>query len=42
VWQLATRGLGMTEVPAYVLLWYAFDSFWKFHRQPSSTQNGAE
>jgi hypothetical protein len=35
LWQLATRGLGITEVPAYELLWYAFDSFWKFHREPA-------
>ena len=35
--QILTRGLGVTEVPAYVLLWYAFDSFWKFHRQPPIT-----
>jgi hypothetical protein len=33
--QLARRGLGLSEVPAYVLLWYAFDSFWKFHHQSS-------
>ncbi|GAC1323046.1 MAG: hypothetical protein NVSMB2_20580 [Chloroflexota bacterium] len=32
--QVLTRGWGLTEVPAYVLLWYAFDSFWKFHREP--------
>jgi hypothetical protein len=34
LWRAATNGLGLTEVPAYVLLWYAFDSFWKFHREP--------
>jgi hypothetical protein len=22
------------EIPAYVLLWYAFDAFYKLHRQP--------
>jgi hypothetical protein len=33
VLQLARRGLGLSDVPAYVLLWYAFDSFWKFHSQ---------
>jgi hypothetical protein len=37
-WQLARRGLGLGEVPAYVLLWYAFDSFWKFHRSPPAPQ----
>lgn len=30
--QWITQGLGLAQVPAYVLLWYAFDSFWKFHR----------
>jgi hypothetical protein len=34
LWRVASNGLGLTEVPAYVLLWYAFDSFWKFHREP--------
>ena len=34
LWRAATTGLDLTEVPAYVLLWYAFDSFWKFHREP--------
>lgn len=32
--QVLTSGWGLTEVPAYVMLWYAFDSFWKFHREP--------
>jgi len=30
-------GLGLTSVPAYILLWYAFDSFWKFHRESAPT-----
>jgi hypothetical protein len=34
LWRLTASGLGLAEVPAYVLLWYAFDSFWKFHREP--------
>ena len=34
LWQAVTRGIGLADVPAYVLLWYAFDSFWKFHREP--------
>jgi hypothetical protein len=38
VWQLARRGVGLGEVPAYVLLWYAFDSFWKFHRTPPTPE----
>jgi hypothetical protein len=29
--QLFVYGLGLPQIPAYVLLWYAFDSFWKFH-----------
>ncbi|MBV9327239.1 MAG: hypothetical protein JO352_26110 [Chloroflexi bacterium] len=29
-----TNGFGLAEVPAYILLWYAFDSFWKFHQKP--------
>jgi hypothetical protein len=37
LWRVATSGLGLTEVPAYVLLWYAFDSFWKFHREPTKS-----
>jgi len=35
LWRAARSGLGIGEVPAYVLLWYAFDSFWKFHREPA-------
>ncbi len=31
LWRVMRSGLGIGEVPAYVLLWYAFDSFWKFH-----------
>ena len=30
--QVATQGLGLAQVPGYILLWYAFDSFWKFHQ----------
>ena len=37
LWRLSAAGLGLAEVPAYVLLWYAFDSFWKFHREPGPT-----
>jgi hypothetical protein len=29
--QALSQGLGLNRVPGYVLLWYAFDSFWKFH-----------
>lgn len=31
--QIAVAGLGLNQVPGYVLLWYAFDSFWKLHRE---------
>jgi hypothetical protein len=42
LWAVARRGLGLTEVPAYVLLWYAFDSFWKFHREPARALQSAD
>ncbi len=35
--QLFTTGLGISQVPAYVLLWYAFDSFWKMHHTHEAT-----
>ncbi len=31
--QVAAQGLGLSQVPGYILLWYAFDSFWKFHQE---------
>lgn len=31
--QVLAEGLGLTEIPGYVLLWYAFDSFYKLHEQ---------
>jgi copper chaperone CopZ len=35
--QSAVRnGIGLSEVPAYILIWYAFDSFWKFHSAPAA------
>jgi copper chaperone CopZ len=36
------NGIGLSEVPAYILLWYAFDSFWKFHQRPASTPGPAD
>jgi hypothetical protein len=33
--QVATSGLGLAEVPGYVLLWYTFDSFYKLHQRRS-------
>jgi len=34
--QIATTGLGLAEVPGYVLLWYAFDSFYKLHQRQTA------
>jgi hypothetical protein len=31
--QVSLNGLGLAEVPGYVLLWYAFDSFYKLHQR---------
>lgn len=31
--QIAQNGLQLSEVPGYVLIWYAFDSFFKLHVQ---------
>jgi hypothetical protein len=31
--QIATAGLGLADVPGYVLLWYTFDSFYKLHQR---------
>jgi len=41
------NGIGFSEVPAYILIWYAFDAFWKFHQRPhpgtpAGTTGGAE
>jgi hypothetical protein len=30
--RLLQSGLGLAEIPTYVLLWYAFDAFYKLHR----------
>jgi hypothetical protein len=35
VWQAFRTGLGIETIPAYTLIWFAFDTFWKFHRRPS-------
>jgi hypothetical protein len=42
-WRSAAEGAAFLEIPPYILLWYAFDSFMKFHqptleRQPVSPQ----
>lgn len=29
--QIMKKGWGLSEVPGYVLIWYAFDAFYKFH-----------
>jgi hypothetical protein len=31
--QIAVNGLGLGQVPGYVLLWYTFDSFYKLHQR---------
>jgi len=31
--QIAVAGLGLEQVPGYVLLWYTFDSFYKLHQR---------
>jgi copper chaperone CopZ len=31
--KIATEGLGLAEVPGIIMLWYAFDSFWKLHTE---------
>ncbi len=33
--QTLSQGLGLSQVPGYVLLWYAFDSFYKLHAPPA-------
>jgi hypothetical protein len=33
VGQFARNGLGLAEVPAFLLLWYAFDAFYRLHRR---------
>jgi Heavy metal associated domain 2 len=36
--QALVQGLGLADIPAFVLLWYAFDSFWKMnHESPRKT-----
>jgi hypothetical protein len=34
--QVLTAGLGLAEVPGYVLLWYTFDSFYKLHQRKTA------
>lgn len=36
--QIFVEGFGLNQVPGYVLLWYAFDSFWKLHRELPSAR----
>ena len=31
-WRTAAEGAAFLEIPPYILLWYAFDSFMKFHQ----------
>jgi hypothetical protein len=37
LWKVLRSGLELGEVPAYVLLWYAFDAFHKLHVQTPVT-----
>ena len=34
--QVLTSGLGLGQVPGYVLLWYTFDSFYKLHQRKAT------
>ncbi len=37
--QVLVEGFGFSQVPGYLLLWLAFDAFWKFHHaRPSQTE----
>lgn len=38
LWRLWKEGLGLTEVPAYLLLWQAFDAFFKLNVGPSASR----
>jgi hypothetical protein len=42
--QIALNGLGLAQVPGYVLLWYTFDSFYKLHQRKTAAaiQDAAE
>lgn len=33
VWQVLRRGLGISQAPGYMFIWYSFDLFWKFHHE---------
>lgn len=33
IWRVANSGLGIAQMPAFTLLWYAFDSFYKLNVQ---------
>jgi hypothetical protein len=39
--QVASQGLGLSQVPGYVLLWYAFDAFVKLHQTPVAPGDAA-
>ena len=36
------NGFGVSEVPAYILIWYAFDTFWKFHQRQHSAGSAGD
>jgi hypothetical protein len=40
--QVMTTGFGLAEVPAYLLLWYAFDTFYKLHQRRTLPVGGPD
>jgi hypothetical protein len=40
--QVMVNGLGMEMIPGYVLLWYAFDAFFKLHHQATTKAMAAD
>lgn len=38
--QVMFEGLGLAQIPGYVLLWYAFDAFFKLHATPTVGAGG--
>jgi hypothetical protein len=40
--QLVRSGLGLEQVPAFILLWYAFDAFYKLHRRAGASSESVE
>jgi hypothetical protein len=36
------NGLGIWQVPGYVMLWYAFDAFYKLHQEDPAKPKGEQ